>query len=486
MEPLKICMVASEAVPYAKTGGLADVAAALTRYLGGAGQDVRLFLPRYRKLDTGGGRLVPVEFLQDLTLRLGGREIGYSVLMDPGPADGAQRYFIHCPLFYGRESYYTNDEDEALRFAFLARVALECCQRMGWGPDVIHCNDWHTGLLPLYLKQHYGWDSLFQHTKTLLTLHNVGYQGIFPASLLPALDLGGSADLLYQEDLQAGHFSFLKTGLLYADVLSTVSYTYSLEIQGAEYGMGLEDLLRARRESLVGIVNGVDVADWNPETDPLLPHNYSADDLSGKVKNKRHLLESLGLGFDERVPVFGIVSRLTVQKGLDLYFETLPELLAWRECRLVVLGTGERKYEDFFHRLQHTFPEKVCFYRGYSEELAHLVEAGSDAFLMPSRYEPCGLNQMYSQAYGTVPIVRKTGGLADTVQLYDPATGEGTGIVFEHFSADGLRWALATALDLWRDREAWGRMMANGMAKDFSWEAQGAKYLSLYRAMAGR
>ena len=485
MKPLKICMVTSEAVPYAKTGGLADVAAALTRYLGTSGHDVRLFMPRYLKLDSAGRKLIPVKFLQDLPLRMGGRELRYSIYTDPGSGDGSQRYFVHCPALYGRDSFYTNDDDESLRFAFLARVSLECCQRMGWGPDVIHCNDWHVGLLPLYLKQHYGWDSLFAGTKTLLTIHNIGYQGIFPSSLLPALDLSGCADLLFQEDLQAGHFSFLKTGILYADVLSTVSHTYSREIQTAEYGMGLEGLLQARRDSLVGIVNGVDTQDWDPETDPLIPHNYSADDLSGKAKNKEHLLTGLGLSCDPKVPSFGIVSRLTAQKGLDLFFETLPELLAWRDVRLTVLGTGERKYEDFFHRLQHTFPEKVCFYRGYSEELAHLVEAGSDVFLMPSRYEPCGLNQMYSQRYGTAPIVRKTGGLADTVELFDARTGEGTGFVFEHFTNDGLRWALNLCLEVWKDQEAWGRMVQNAMAKDFSWEAQGEKYVQLYRAMIG-
>ncbi|MCB1035038.1 MAG: glycogen synthase, partial [Acidobacteria bacterium] len=352
--------------------------------------------------------------------------------------------------------------------------------------DVIHCNDWHVGLLPLYLKRHYGWDGLFRRTKTLLTIHNIGYQGIFSSSLLGDLDLAGHTDLLFQEDLHAGHFSFLKTGILYADVLSTVSHTYSLEIQTAEYGMGLEGLLRARRDSLVGIVNGVDTADWDPQTDPLLPHSFSADDLSGKVKNKQHLLDGLGLAFDERVPVFGIVSRLTAQKGLDLYFETLPELLAWRQAKLVILGTGERRYEDFFHHLQHSFPGKVCFYRGYSEELAHLVEAGSDVFLMPSLYEPCGLNQMYSQLYGTPPIVRKTGGLADTVDHFHPTTGEGTGIVFEHFTTDGLRWALSVALELWKDQGAWRRMMLNGMGRDFSWGAQGAKYVRLYRTMTGR
>ena len=485
-EPLKICFITSEAVPYAKTGGLADVASALTSYLGRAGQDVRLFMPRYLQLKTDGARLVPVDFLQRIPLRLGSRSFTFTAYTEAASEDGVQRYFIHCPALYGRPSLYTDDGDEHLRFALLSRAALECCQRMGWGPDVVHCNDWHTGLVPLYLRQRYSWDRLFAGTKTLLTIHNIGYQGLFSSETLDDLDLAGSAELLYQEDLHGGRLSFLKTGILYADLLSTVSRTYAREIQTAEYGMGLEGLLRARHDSLVGIVNGVDYDEWNPRSDPLIPHPFSADDLSGKLKNKEHLLRSLDLPFDEQAPVIGLVSRLTAQKGLDLCFETLPELLAWRNVRLTVLGSGEAKYESFFQQLQQRFPQKVCFYRGFSNELAHLVEAGADLFLMPSRYEPCGLNQMYSLRYGTVPVVRKTGGLADTVQLFDPAKGEGTGFVFEHFTSAGLRWALNLALDVWRDKEAWRRLMLNGMAQDFSWEVQGARYLELYRRLSGR
>jgi len=485
-EPLKICFVSSEAVPYAKTGGLADVASALISYLGRAGHDVRLFMPRYLTLKTNGAKLVAVDFLRDLPIRLGPHIFSVTVYTEAAVQDGVQRYFIHCPALYGRSSLYTNEGDEHLRFALLSRVALECCQRMGWAPHVIHCNDWHTGLLPLYLRQHYSWDRLFARTKTLLTIHNIGYQGVFSTETLGDLDLAGSAELLYQEDLHAGRVSFLKTGILYADVLSTVSRTYAREIQSSEYGMGLEGLLRARQDSLIGIVNGVDYDEWNPASDPLIPHPFTAEDLSGKGKNKEHLLRSLGLPYDEEAPVIGLVSRLTVQKGLDLCFKALPELLAWRNVRLTVLGSGEAKYENFFHDLQQRFPQKVCFYRGFSNELAHLIEAGADLFLMPSRYEPCGLNQMYSLRYGTVPIVRKTGGLADTVQLFDPATGEGTGFSFEHFTAAGLRWALNLALDVWRDREAWNRLMLNGMAQDFSWEVQGARYVELYQHLASR
>ncbi len=485
MEVLKICLAASEAVPYAKTGGLADVAGALTSFLGRSGQDVRFFMPLYRQLEVAGRSLVPVDFLQGVSLSLGGRHIGFSVFTDSTSSDGAQRYFIDCPALFQRASLYTEDSDEHLRFAFLSRAILECCQRMAWAPDVIHCNDWHTALIPLYLRQLYSWDRLFSQTRTLLTIHNIGYQGVFSAKTLSDLELDGRLDLLYQEDLAAGRINFLKTGVLYAHALSTVSRTYAKEIQTSDYGMGLEGLLRARSEVLVGIVNGVDYEEWNPEADKRIPHNFSVDDLSGKLKNKLHLMESLGLPFDEKAPVLGLVSRLTVQKGLDLLFEPLPEMLAWRNVRLVILGSGEQKYESFFHRLQSTFPEKVCYYRGYSEDLAHLIEAGSDIFLMPSRYEPCGLNQMYSLRYGTVPIVRRTGGLADTVELFDPSSGQGTGFVFDHYSPDGLRWALGAALDAWKDADSWRQLMRNGMEKDFSWEVQGQEYLELYRRLRG-
>lgn len=483
MEPLKICWVSSEMAPYAKTGGLADVAEALPAYLGSQGHDVRTFLPLYGRIDTSQGFTV-VEWMVNRPLRLGGRTFHYTLVTDSVPGEQPQRFFIHCPALYGRDAIYSGDSDEAIRFAFLAKAAIEGCQGMGWAPDVFHCNDWHTGLLPLYLRHHYGWDRLFERSKTLLTIHNLGYQGMFPASQLGALDLEGCAHMLYQDDLEAGAIGFLKTGFLYADLLSTVSRTYAREIQTEEYGMGLDGLLRARADHLVGIVNGVDYSSWDPATDRHLPYHFSADELAGKYENQRYLLQAAGLDADPAAPVFGLVSRLTAQKGLDLLFEPLQEMLSGRNVRVVVLGSGEARYESYFARLQQAFPHKAFFYRGYNERLAHLIEAGADAFLMPSRYEPCGLNQMYSLRYGTVPIVRKTGGLADTVQLFDPTTGEGTGIVFDHHDADAVRWALTFALRLYPDREAWQTMMRNGMAQDFSWQAQGARYEALYRAMA--
>ncbi len=485
--PLRICQASSELAPFAKTGGLGDVAASLARYLHRAGHDVRAFLPLYSKIDRSKHAFLPVSFLHDVPLRMGPHHFTFTVYTSPLPGTALPLYFIHCPALYDRDGFYTQDADEGLRFAFLSRAVIECCQRMGWAPDIVHTHDWHTALMPLYLRTLYAWDSLFAHTRTVLTLHNVGYQGVFGSGLLPDLELSGFTSYLFQDDLAAGRVNFLKTGVLYSGVLTTVSRTHALEIQTDRYGMGLQGLLRARADHLVGIVNGIDAEEWDPAADPHIPHPYSAADLSGKALDKLHLLDALGLAAEPRVPLMGVVSRLTAQKGLDLFFEVMPGLLSRRNARLVVLGNGERRYEEFFAGLQHGFPDRVIFYRGYSEPLAHLVEAGADLFLMPSLYEPCGLNQMYSQRYGTPPVVRKTGGLADTVEPFDPATGAGTGFVFEHFTPEGLAWAVNLALDVYQDREAWQRLMLAGMAQDFSWETQIERYVGLFRALlAGR
>jgi starch synthase len=486
MDPLRVGFVCSELTPLAKSGGLADVSAALPRYLARTGHDVRVFMPLYSSIDTSGLDLHNVDFLRDVPLDFGDRRYVFSALTTRLPGTDTGMYLIHCPALYDRDALYTHDDDEHLRFALLCRAAIECCQRMGWSPEVFHCNDWHTGLLPLYLKTVYGWDALFGGTKTLLTIHNLGYQGLFDAAVLPELGFRGHEHLFHNHDLAEARVSYLKSGILYADLLGTVSPTYAQEIQEERYGMGLHPLLQARSTSLVGILNGVDYEDWDPRTDPHIPVHYSENSLQGKGKNKRALLENLGLHYTRGVPVLGIVSRLTYQKGFELCFDVLPDVLARYDMRLAVLGSGEDEYESFFSGLQASYLGKVCFYRGYHERLAHMIEAGADMFLMPSRYEPCGLNQMYSLRYGTIPIVRKTGGLADTVQIYDPATGQGTGVVFEHFTAEGLRWGLETALELYGKRKAWRRLVRNAMAQNFSWERQGAEYVRLYRRLIGR
>lgn len=484
-DSLNIGFIASEVVPFAKTGGLADVASALPAYLHSQGHDVRLFMPLYSSIKTEKFDFTPVEFLRDVPLALGEHHFTFSVFVSKMPGTELDVYFINCPELYHRPGIYTGEWDEHLRFALLQRGAIECCQRMGFAPDLIHCNDWHTALVPLYLKTLYKWDQLFARTKTVLTIHNIAYQGLYPADVIGNLGLGEYSGLLFQDDLKRGIVSFLKTGILYADVVSTVSRTYADEIRTEAFGEGLDPLLRGRGAAVVGIVNGVDYSAWSPEADEHIPHHYTVEDVAeGKRKNKEHLLEQMGLPPSEG-PLLGIVSRLTAQKGFELTFEPLPEALRYLNLRLIVLGTGENHLEDHFHWLQRTFPQKVCYYQGYSEPLAHLIEAASDLFIMPSRFEPCGLNQMYSLKYGTAPIVRKTGGLADTVEHFNPETGEGTGFVFETYDRAGFAWALREALNAYQDPEAWAVLRRNGMEKDYSWQRQGAEYESLYRRLTG-
>ncbi|HKE43872.1 MAG TPA: glycogen synthase [Steroidobacteraceae bacterium] len=483
--PLGICFVASEVAPLAKTGGLADVSSALPRFLHSQGHDVRLFLPFYSSIETAKLELAPLDGLKDVPLQLGTRRFTFSIITARLAGSSLPIHLVHCPALYQRPGIYTAGPDEHLRFLLLTRAAIESCQRLGFSPQVFHCNDWHTAFAPLFLRSIYGWDKLFAKTRTVLTIHNIGYQGVFGAAAVGDLGLGEAQHLLHQDDLRAGRINSLRHGVMYADVISTVSPTYAREICTDQYGMGLQSDLRARGTAVLGILNGVDYTEWNPTSDPHLPHHYNAEDLAGKTRMKQFLMRTLKLELGRRVPLVGMVTRMTVQKGIDLLFDSLPRLLASRNFRLAVLGSGEARYEEFFTSLQRAHPGKVVFHRGYSEKLAHLIEAASDIFLMPSLYEPCGLNQMYSLKYGTVPIVRRTGGLADSVQLYDPDTGAGDGIVFNDYNPGAIVWAINAALDLYQNRAVWTRIMTNGMAQDFSWEKQGAAYVELYARLVG-
>ncbi len=490
MTPLRVLLVSAEVAPFAKTGGLADVAAALPRALARAGHDVRVLTPLYGSVQGTQRDFRPHPALADLPVELGARRFACSVVTARLPKSELDVLLLRSGELFDRRGIYTRDPDEHLRFAALSRAALDVCQRLQWAPDVVHLNDWHTALTPLYLKTAYSWDRLFERTKTVLTIHNVGYQGVFPADTLNELGFGPHAHLLHQADLQAGKLNFLKTGVIYADALTTVSETYAREIQTADFGMGLQELLRARSDSLIGIVNGVDYDEWDPATDARIPERYALDDLvggelPGKAANKAALLERFGLAPTRAAPLFGIVSRLTAQKGFELLPEMLPGLLQ-QDVRLVVLGSGEERYESWFHWLAGAHRGKVGFHAGYDDALAHWIEAGSDLFLMPSLYEPCGLNQMYSLRYGTVPIVRRTGGLADTVEPFDPRTGRGTGFLFEEFSAGALVRAVDSALACWRDPALRARLIRNGMSRDFSWESQGRNYVDLYRRLTAR
>jgi starch synthase len=493
MRPLRLALCASEVAPFAKTGGLADVSLGLGRWLGkkapqsnpamGPGHDVRLFLPLYQRIAKSGLKTTPLAKAQNIDVRFPQRTIRFSIQQAMLPQSEVPVWFVDCKELYDRDGIYTEDGDEALRFAFLSRAVLETCQRLQWAPDVVHCNDWHTALLPLYLRTTYAWDKLFSQTKTLLTIHNIGYQGMFKDSVLDVLGLGEQRAHVHHGDLRDGRLSFLKTGVLHATKLSTVSRTYAREIQTAEFGMGMEELLRSRSGDLVGIVNGVDYGEWNPATDPRIPHHFSADDLGGKMKMKAALLQRFSLPFEPRAPVFAVVSRLTAQKGFELFADSIPVFLQREDMRLCVLGSGEEKHEKYFQWLRDTWPQKVGIYRGFEENLAHWIEAGSDVFLMPSRFEPCGLNQMYSLRYGTPPIVRRTGGLADTVEPWDPHTQTGTGFLFDQYSSQALAGTIDWALRNWRDQRGWQKLVQNGMRQDFSWDRQGPEYVALYRSL---
>lgn len=482
--PFRITFIASEVAPLAKTGGLADVAGALPRHLHAQGHDVRVFMPLYSGMGTQALATSPVESAQDVPLHLGTHHYRYSLHSARLPDSNVPLYLVHCPEAFDRPSLYSSEPDEHLRFLILQRAALDGCQRLQFAPDIVHCNDWHTALVPLLLKSVYAWDRLFAGSRSVLSIHNIGYQGQFGAATV--FDIGGDVSPLVAPQTAGGTLNWLREGIRHADAVATVSPTYADEICTPLGGHGLDAALRARHDRVVGILNGVDYDEWDPGTDRYLKYRYSRADLSGKARTKAALLDWLNLQADPAAPLMGIVSRLAVQKGFDLLFDTMAQIIDARKLVLVVLGSGEARYEEFFAYLQQRFPGRVFFQRGYDNELAHLIEAASDMFLMPSLYEPCGLNQMYSLKYGTVPIVRRTGGLADSVQRWDPRTRQGTGVVFDHFDANAIRWAIHTTLDLYEDRDAWRQMVMNGMAQDFSWSKQTGEYVKLYERLARR
>jgi starch synthase len=481
--PLRICFVTSETTPYAKTGGLADVSGALLKFLHALGHDMRLFMPAYASISRERFPLEPVDALQNLTLQLGSYRYQFSVLTPSALDAHGIVYLIDCPECYDRAGLYTTDGDEHRRFLLLTHAAFLCCQRLKFQPQIMHFNDWHSAAGTLLKRTVYSWDRLFAQTRTVLTVHNIGYQGVIGAGslaeLIPERDVG----LLDQRALADGHINLLGTGIAHADLITTVSPTYAREIQTPEFGMGLDGALRARSASVIGILNGVDYDDWDPRHDRFLPEHFDAATVAVKLQLKHSLQQRLGLHDAAGTALIGIVSRLAEQKGFDLLLEALPRLMAARDFNLVVLGSGEARYESFFVRLQQLFPTRVHFHAGYSDELAHWIEGASDMFLMPSRYEPCGLNQMYSLRYGTVPIVRRTGGLADSVHHFDARSGEGTGIVFNDYDAGAVIWAVGTALDLLLNGVAWRRLVRNCMAQDFSWSGQVPRYVEAYERL---
>jgi starch synthase len=480
---LRICFVSSETAPYAKTGGLADVSGALLKYLLLGGHEVRLFMPAYAAIDRDEFGLETVSELGLQSLQLGSHRYQFSVLTPRAPEVHGRLLLIDCAACYDRPTLYTTDGDEHRRFLLLTHAAFLCCRRLGFAPQILHFNDWHSAAGTLLKRTVYGQDPLFRSARSVLTVHNIGYQGIVPAAALPDVLPPGDASWLDARALAEGYINLLGTGLAYADLITTVSPTYAREIQTPEYGMGLENVLRARSASIIGILNGVDYDDWDPRHDRFVPRHFGPDQLTVKAELKKQLLQRLNLNAAKGTALIGMISRMVEQKGFDLLFEALPRLIAARDFNLVVLGSGEPRYEQFCARLQQLFPARVHFRAGYDNEFAHWIEAASDMFLMPSRYEPCGLNQMYSLRYGTVPIVRRTGGLADSVQHFDPKRGEGTGIVFNDYDVGAVVWAVGTALDFYQNASSWQKLVRNGMAQDFSWSRQAPLYVQAYERL---
>jgi starch synthase len=472
---MRILFIASEGLPFSKTGGLADVVEALPKALVAAGHDTAVVLPRYRRTPSK-TVLVP-----SLSVPLG-ESLRFPAIADGTRISNVQYFFVDDPEYFDREQLYgvggADYSDNAERFAEFSRAAIELAKHV-WRPDVIHCHDWQSALVPVFLRSLYASDPQFREVPVILTIHNMGYHGLFPRDAMRRVGLPESLFAVNALEFY-GQVNYLKGGLLYADYLTTVSRKYAQEIQTPAYGHGLDGVVRSRADRLVGILNGADYTIWDPAHDKLIAAHYSAKDLSGKHKCKKDLLQQFNLpaGNLER-PLAGIVSRFADQKGFDLLEQVADELLE-ENLAIVALGAGEAKYERKLRELAQRYPARLAVKIAYDNTLAHKIEAGADLFLMPSRYEPCGLNQIYSLRYGTVPVVRATGGLDDTIEPYDARTGHGTGFKFQEYSGHALLEAVRQALAVYDDKAAWRGLQINGMAKDFSWEASAAEYGRLY------
>jgi starch synthase len=469
---MRVAILTSEAVPFAKTGGLADVSGALPKALREQGVDAKLILPLYDQIDR---RLLNDKIIGGIRVEWRG-QVHHIRALQSDVAD-APTYLIQAPEFFARPNIYGYSDDH-IRFAFFSRAALALLKHLDWQPQIVHGNDWPCGFAVAELRARRRYDSFFKQVRTLFSLHNVGYQGLFDPGDLWWLGFGDPPD---SSDFTLGRTaSALKAGIIAADALSTVSPRYAREIQTPDQGHGLDWLLRARSDRLVGITNGVDYSVWNPETDPHIAANFSIEDLAGKVECKLDLLRRFGLPEDKRRPILAIISRLVGQKGYDL-IRMIAGAIVDTGCYFIALGAGAKEYEDFLQRWHDAAPHQVGIYKGFAgEPLPHQIEAGADMFLMPSLYEPCGLNQMYSMRYGTVPVVRATGGLDDTVQQFNPSTRLGNGFKFGRYEASALFDKIREALYFYGRPDDWAIIQRNGMKIDNSWQAAAKKYIALY------
>jgi len=487
---MRILFVSSEVYPYAKTGGLADVSYSLPKTLYELGHDVRVMMPKYRHVQKVQPNLTHT--IHNLNVPVSNQletcdlyQSCFDDFKNSTQCDdrNVPIYFIGHDEYFDREDLYQSEqgdyEDNAARFIFFCRAVVEVVKKIGFRPDIIHCNDWQTALIPVYLKSLYHGDPFFDSTGCVFTIHNMGYQGQFWHFDMHLIGLGWeyfTADTLEY----FGKINLLKGGLIFSDVITTVSTTYAEEIQTEEYGHGLEGVLQSQRDKLYGITNGIDVSLWSPVTDTQIVQNYSSDDLSGKELCKKALLEEAGLALDLDIPLIGMISRLEAHKGFDIFMEVAEQMLKI-PVSIIILGQGRRKYHRFFQKLAQKYPDKVKTLLTFDNSLAHKIEAGCDLFLMPSYYEPSGLNHLYSMRYGTVPITRKTGGLADTVTDYDPVSGQGNGFVFEEFSGDALLDCVKRAGTVYQRKNEWKKIMRFGMNQDFTWTHSAQRYLEIYK-----
>jgi len=474
---MRIAFVTSELAPHAHIGGLGDVARWLPRALAASGDEVRVFVPAYDGFDSAGLPVRPEAGVGELGLgSLGTARL--LTLGDPGPGLPTA-HLVDAPQWFHRGGIYAPGDDAHLRYAALSATVPAACAALDWAPDVVHANDWHTGLMVLHLEA----AGLAPLPPTVFTIHNLAYQGRFPAADLGLMGLAGREEMLDPADLAVGEVNSLRAGIATAAMVTTVSPGFAREIVTPERGMGLDAALRARGDRLVGILNGIG-DDWDPATDPRLPRTYGPGDLEGKAVNTAALRSRFGLVERPGVPVLGIVSRMDRQKGFDLLRSTLPPLLAAHCAQLAVIGTGDPDIESLFLSLVDRFPGEAGYLRAFDLDVAHLIEAGADLFLMPSVFEPSGLNQMYSLRYGTVPVVHRTGGLADSVEPWEGASGSGTGFLFSPHTEAAFATALEEALQAFADSDIWRRLVGNGMGRDFSWEASAAEYRRVYRRAA--
>ena len=478
---MKIAYISSEVVPFAKTGGLADVAGALPEAIAKLKHEIRVFMPEYKMIKDGGFKPEPIGI--PLSIPIEDKIVSGRIDMLYMPETEIPVYMINNSGYFERDSLYQQDgkdyKDNLERFVFFCKSVLEALKQLSWQPDIIHCNDWQTALIPVYLKIEN--DPFFKNTKTLYTIHNLAYQGIFKAIEFPTTGLDWKY-FTYDQLEYYGNINLMKAGLAFSDKLNTVSSKYAEEIQTEKYGYGLAGILKYRKDDLSGIINGVDYTVWSPDIDDDLPQKYSLKSLAGKAVCKKILQEKNKLPQNPDTPLIGVISRLADQKGFNLVEEIFDYIMGL-DIQFVLLGTGEQKYHDFFQSMQKRYPKQVGVNFTFNNPIAHLIEGGSDMFLMPSLYEPCGLNQMYSLRYGTIPIVRATGGLADTIEEYNAKTNSGNGFVFEEAEPKELYLAIKRSVDLFKQKKVWQALMRRAMKQDFSWNTSAKKYIELYKAL---